>query len=645
MSLLVATIRTAPALLANPKRHTPLSNTFEHSGNQNTEYPGEQDDFNRWRPGYHLMPSRYWVNDPCGPGYSPSKRCYQMSFQWNPFGCEWGNMSWGHATSPDQVHWVVSREPSIRPSDVEDPCGVFTGCTWPTNPSGQEDGTITAFYTSAQHSPIHWTLPYEKGSELIRMATSKDCGRTWKRHPVSIVAGPPEGLDVIGWRDPFIGTWDSIDRCLGRNSGEYLYGVVAGGIRHQSPTVFLYSIHVRDLTQWTFVCTLFAPGQNFKPSKRLSDFGTNFEVTNFMILQDDDKSSYDILFMSIEGAQGMEMPSFLETNGHLKRDKKAQRSNKIQNWLCGQPKLPVQSSTEGIESQPLNFEFRFGGRLDYGLYYAANSFYDTLTNCRIVHGWILEEDLPPHLAKKQGWSGALSLPRILRMKQIKNVVAASRSNLGSLDWLHCASSLDGTYNVTTLASSPDPRLSVLRQKESRLTVTACNNSKTQNTLGFLALEARHLEAEVSLSVPSTSKQIGIILYHSADHASKTTVFFQPDEEYLVVERHNVYSSHDETNEINDEPEFAPHTLFTVQDPATGKNDQETLDIRIFFDVSILEIFVNERVVITTRIYPESGKCYGLQPFVEHHQGSIGSNESIVSRCIGWELKQSIFHET
>lgn len=519
MSLLAATIHTAPVLKPSPKRHIPPSTSFTRSDYQSIESSAYQESFNRWRPGYHLMPSRYWVNDPCGPGYSPSGQCYQMSFQWNPFGCEWGNMSWGHATSQDQIHWVVSREPSMQPSDNEDPCGVFTGCTWPTNPGGQQDGTITTFYTSAQHSPIHWTLPYEKGSEIIRMATSNDHGRTWKRHPSSIIPGPPNGLEVIGWRDPFIGTWDSIDRCLSRNTGEYLYGVVAGGIRHQSPTVFLYSIDARDLTQWSFICTLFTPGLNFRPSERLSDFGANFEVTNFMTLQDNDSNSYDILLMSVEGAREVKNPSFLENMGQMKRAQKTQRSNKIQNWLCGQPTLMAQTSAEGIKSQSLSFEFRFGGRLDYGLYYAANSFYDPMTNSQIVHGWILEEDLPLHLVNKQGWSGTLSLPRIIKVAQIKNVIASSCSDLKSLEWLHCTPHLDGTYSVTTLTSSPDPRLSILRQKEAHLSSTPMINdgsgSGIRNSLGFLSLKARHFEAEISLSVPSTSEQIGFILYHSA----------------------------------------------------------------------------------------------------------------------------------
>src|SRR6187402_3920076 len=135
--------------------------------------------YHRWRPGFHVMPKHNWANDPCGPGYSCGY--YYLSFQWNPKGWVWDNMSWGHAISRDMVHWQVMPQPSMQPSGDEDPGGVFTGCTWPTNPQGTVDNSITCLYTSAQRLPIHWTLPYHRGCELLRMATSNDHGRTWKR--------------------------------------------------------------------------------------------------------------------------------------------------------------------------------------------------------------------------------------------------------------------------------------------------------------------------------------------------------------------------------------------------------------------------------------------------------------------------------
>jgi beta-fructofuranosidase len=55
--------------------------------------------------------------------------------------------------------------------------------------------------------------------------------------------------------------------------------------------------------------------------------------------------------------------------------------------------------------------------------------------------------------------------------------------------------------------------------------------------------------------------------------------------------------------INTSPECAPHTLFTVADPS--KDDQhveEPLHIQVWRDNSVLEVFVNGRTAISTRLY-------------------------------------------
>lgn len=486
-------------------------------------YPSNStEDFYRWRPTYHLMPHRNWANDPCGPCYnSADGGYYHMAFQWNPSGWIWGNMSWGHALSRDLVHWQVSSKPSIQPSGNEDPCGVFTGCTLPTNPQGERDGTLTSFYTSAQAAPIHWTLPYQKGSELLRMATSKNQGRTWERlSRGSLVPGPPLGVDATGWRDPYVSRWESVDRCLGREAGQHMYGVMAGGIRDHSPAVFLYSINDHDLTQWDFLCTLFAPGMHFAPSARLPDFGTNWEVTNFITLRDDLGFCHDVLFMSVEGVLASSKPAPRGFHQRKIRPKKARRINRAQNWLCGQVKRQSQNTANKGHSL-VAFDFKFGGCMDFGCFYAANSFYDPITDTQIVHGWVTEEDLPLNLTDKQKWSGFLSLPRILQMKCIKGVVSCSQSDLKSLDWINCSASSEGTYTVTTLSSSPDPRLSILRRNAKSLPglpVLLESGSENRNSIPLphlLHFDNKSLEIQASFSVPKDVEQIGVELYLSA----------------------------------------------------------------------------------------------------------------------------------
>jgi len=68
---------------------------------------------------------------------------------------------------------------------------------------------------------------------------------------------------------------------------------------------------------------------------------------------------------------------------------------------------------------------------------------------------------------------------------------------------------------------------------------------------------------------------------------------------------------------------------------TGVIKREDLDVRLFFDVSVLEIFVNDRVAITTRVYPDSGKCFAVDAWV-------GRAESArMTRCSIWELRSSV----
>lgn len=50
----------------------------------------------------------------------------------------------------------------------------------------------------------------------------------------------------------------------------------------------------------------------------------------------------------------------------------------------------------------------------------------------------------------------------------------------------------------------------------------------------------------------------------------------------------------------------------MQDPITGEEKEESLHVRAFYDKSVLEIFVNSRTAISTRVYPHLDRVFGLE---------------------------------
>lgn len=142
----------------------------------------------QYRPQFHFTPAKNWMNDPNGLLYHEGE--YHLFYQYNPFGNTWGHMSWGHAASPDLIHWehlpvALKEENNIM---------IFSG-------SAVVDHNNSSGLGSAGNPPmvaIYTGHHTDRQLQDQRIAYSTDNGRTWTRYKGNPVLD--EGRE--NFRDP-----------------------------------------------------------------------------------------------------------------------------------------------------------------------------------------------------------------------------------------------------------------------------------------------------------------------------------------------------------------------------------------------------------------------------------------------------------
>jgi len=167
-----------------------------------------------YRPQYHFSPAKNWLNDPNGLVYHKDE--YHLFYQYNPTGDVWGNISWGHAVSPDLMRW---KEEPVALNAFDAPSGPLTELYY--SGSAVTDTECTSGWGSLSDPPLvavytsHYTedltlangTKIRSGQESQSIAHSLDDGLTWTGYEHNpVILGPPSQYadDYQNFRDPFV---------------------------------------------------------------------------------------------------------------------------------------------------------------------------------------------------------------------------------------------------------------------------------------------------------------------------------------------------------------------------------------------------------------------------------------------------------
>jgi beta-fructofuranosidase len=221
-------------------------------------------------------------------------------------------------------------------------------------------------------------------------------------------------------------------------------------------------------------------------------------------------------------------------------------------------------------------------RLDFGAsFYAPQSLRDAQGR-RIMWGWLREEREPQaHVAA--GWAGVMSLPRVLSLRS------------------------DGMLDMR-----PAPELTALRGSHYQLRDV---DLKPEGSGLPTGLRGDTLEIVAEFD-PSEAAAIGLAVRTAPDRSEQTRVSYDPIHQRLAIDSSE--------SSMSAEAQGGAHSGPLVL------SSGETLRLQVFLDRSVVEVFGNERVCVTSRVYPSRADSLGVELFAH------GGAARLISMD-GWEM--------
>ena len=214
------------------------------------------------------------------------------------------------------------------------------------------------------------------------------------------------------------------------------------------------------------------------------------------------------------------------------------------------------------------------GRMNYGGFTGGNLLAGiTLLDGkgrRIFIGWI-SEGRSDEVQRASGWAGVMSLPRVLSLRS------------------------DGTLGI-----EPVPELNVLRREHSEyadLVIPA------DSTVPLPDADGECIEVAVAFGSGS-AEEYGIKVRCAPDGSEETVISYKPDDGSIALDVERSSLSKDVEG------------IFSLQRGPLSLESGELLQLRVFVDRSVVEVFANGRQCLTKRIYPSRRDSLGIELFAK-----------------------------
>ena len=445
-----------------------------------------------YRPAYHYLPPMNWMNDPNGTIFWKGR--YHVFYQYNPDGAYWGNIHWGHASSPDLVHWTdhpIALAPTPGGPD-RDHC--FSGAAF-TN----KEGAVTAIYHGVPDG-------------ICLAMSHDDLLLSWDRHPANpIILNPGPGDEYRVTGAP-----------CGWVEGDTYYALTgnSGYCPPDPDTAYLF--RSRDLADWEYMHPFYEGGH-------FTMWGEDCGCPDFFPL-----GNKHVLFFTSHprGTQ-----CYLGTySNHRFIPERHERLA----FAEGRPRYGV--ANEGLtllddRGRRILFQRIHEGRHDY-------------------------------VQRASGWAGIMALPIVL-----------SLSDEGDL------------------LLEPVPELQILRTHHKHVSEI---DLPADSAIPLDGIRGDSLEIEATFEWESV-EEFGLAVRCSPGGEEQTLVRFRPGYGELILD----------TTRSSTSPEVSSReSQRCTLNPPDGK----PLELRVFVDHSVVEVFANGLHYLAKRIYPARSDSLDVQAF-------------------------------